>query len=181
MTTFKSAKALVEHLKETGFKVRLPIDVDEIAKKLDIDVVYSFNLNNSGVVGQIEFNNKKPTITVSKTENTYEPRRRFTIAHEIAHYCLHADKNKHFVDTRKNMSRSGSYWDTYEFEANVFAAQLLMPKNLIIKKGKEIVEDYSAESNGKRISASKFVDKMATLFQVSNPAMEYRLKNIGIL
>jgi Zn-dependent peptidase ImmA (M78 family) len=178
---YGSAKSLLDDLRSNGFSNKLPIDIDQIASLLDIDVIYS-DANASGAVGQIVIdNNGKAIITINPSENTFEPRRRFTLAHEIAHYCLHLNKQKKFIDTKKSMSRSDSYWDVYESEANTFAAQLLMPKDQIIAKGKEIADTFKASSLFNKMPASFFVDSMANYFNVSAPAMEYRLKNIGIL
>jgi len=77
------------------------------------------------------------------------------------------------------MTRSGSYWDLYESQANTFAAQLLMPKKLIISEGNKILESY--EEDDGPIFADDFASAMARRFKVSKQAMEYRLNNLGIL
>ncbi len=126
----RTASDLIHYLESAGFEMSVPINVDEIAKALSINIVYDFNGIKDDFVGKIEFGvNNWPVVTLNPIENTYEPRRRFTIAHEIGHYCLHSNQHRRFIDTRKNMSRTGSYWDTYEYEANAFAAELLMPES----------------------------------------------------
>src|SRR6185312_1358666 len=108
-----------------------------------------------------------------------EPRRRFTLAHEIGHYCLHLnDVTREFVDNRKTMSRSSSYWDKYEAEANNFAAQLLMPKNLVLDVGSSIISQY-AEEGQDNPDVKNFIHAMAAKLNVSSPAMEYRLISLG--
>lgn len=178
---FASAKDLLEHLESKGFCIKPPIDVDEIAKMLNIKVITAADNNNPFIIGKIEFDNDNPVVTINPYENSYGPRRRFTLAHEIAHYCMHSDKTSGFVDTRKEMSRSGAYWDEHESEANTFAAQLLMPKTLLIKEANKLIENYKQEFNGEKIPSKYFIDHMSSVFDVSTPAMEYRLKNIGIL
>src|SRR6266567_918929 len=117
----RTASDLIHYLESAGFEMSVPINVDEIAKALSINIVYDFNGIKDDFVGKIEFGvNNWPVVTLNPIENTYEPRRRFTIAHEIGHYCLHSNQHRRFIDTRKNMSRTGSYWDTYEYEANAF-------------------------------------------------------------
>lgn len=178
---FASAKDLLEYLEKDGFEVKLPIDVDKIASMLGINVLYAVDPHNTGSIGKIEFDGNTPVITINPYENSYEPRKRFTLAHEIAHYCLHSDKHNGFVDTRNNMSRNGSYWDAYESEANTFAAQLLMPKFLIIKEAQRLICNYKIENNNEKIPFNYFVGRMSDYFNVSNSAMEYRLKSMGIL
>lgn len=175
-----SAGELLDALKEKGFEVSPPINVDKIADHLGIRVEYKLELDGS--VGSISFENDDALVTINRIENTFEPRRRFTLAHEIAHYWLHKETDRNeFVDTRKTMSRKGSYWDVYESEANNFAAELLMPKKELIKRGREIIETYLKKNAVEKMPVKEFVPEMAKLFEVSNPAMEYRLKNLGIV
>ena len=56
-------------------------------------------------------------------------RKRFTLAHEIGHFVLHRKKQHEFKCTRGMMEdfRSGNI----ETEANLFAAQLLLPPNRV--------------------------------------------------
>lgn len=181
-TSFSKVTDLFAYLKEQhNYYVSAPIDVDKIATLLSIDVEEDFA--ESDFIGRISFEKERPKITINILENTYEPRRRFTLAHELAHYCLHSNKQKAaFVDTRKTMDRSGSYWDTYESEANAFAARLLMPKSIIVSEGNSIIDTYkSAASTKGGMPRNDFIDAMAKRFNVSNAAMEYRLINLAII
>lgn len=166
---------------ERGFKLQVPIDVDAIAQKLGIVVKYEFSLPDDAI-GQITINNNGDSVVlINLLQNSYLPRRRFTLAHEIGHYCLHRNSAKKiFVDSKQSMSRTASYWDTYESAANNFAAQLLMPKKLIFDEGVKIVETLKAEGGGVA-KKDDFVSKIAEKFEVSNQAMEYRLKKLGII
>lgn len=179
---YQNATKLLHDLKEKGFEISAPVDVDKVAEMLGISVEMDFSLDDDQIVGQILFSNDKPVVRINPVENSYEPRRRFTLAHEIGHFCLHAAISKRgFTDSRKTMSRSESYWDVYESEANGFAAQLLMPKTLLIAEGNQIISNYLNKNNVKSMPSSVFVDLMASKFNVSNKAMEYRLKNLKIL
>lgn len=62
----------------------------------------------------------------------WPPRRRFTIAHELGHWCLHKSKDK-AVYCRADAVAEGDGHPPpgIEEEANVFAAALLMPAQLI--------------------------------------------------
>lgn len=179
---FQSALALLLNLKEKKeIDITAPIDIDKIAIALGISVEYDHSISQD-IVGKIFFAGESPIVKINPLRNSYDPRRRFTLAHEIGHYCLHSAKTKQgFVDSQKTMSRTESYWDKYESEANNFAAQLLMPKTLILDEGQNIIREYREKNNAKDMPVRLFVETMADKFEVSSKAMEYRLKNIGIV
>lgn len=181
---FTNAQELLNHLKEQNndFEINAPVDVDQIANLLNIRVEEDFSLETRNVVGEISFDNEKPVVKINPLKNSYLPRRRFTLAHEIGHFCLHSSKSKvGFTDSMKTMSRTESYWDSRESEANSFAAQILMPKNLIFTEGQQILDDYKTRTGKNKIESFLFIEEMADVFQVSSKAMEYRLRNIGIV
>lgn len=90
-------------------------------------------------------------------KNHHVHRKRFTVAHEIGHHVL-----KHKVgDHQHNLTSK----DNDEVEANQFAAELLMPLELLKR---EI-------SNGN--DTAKF---LALRFWVSNEAMSWRLLETGL-
>lgn len=89
-------------------------------------------------------------------------RQRYTMAHEFAHYCLHRDSSQNFED--KSFFRREENKATIEYEANQFAAELLMPE----------------ESIKEAISSDILVLKdLAESFGVSLIAMKNRLINLG--
>ena len=180
---FTNASELLSYLKEEkAFEIKAPVDIDQIETNLDIKVEEDFSLELRDVVGEIFFKDGLPTVKINPVKNSYLPRRRFTLAHEIGHFCLHSAKSKTgFTDSMKTMSRTESYWDVRESEANNFAAQLLMPKSLIIAEGQKYIESYKSRTGKKGIQPCIFIEAMADIFEVSSKAMEYRLKNIGIV
>lgn len=97
-------------------------------------------------------------------------RQRFTIAHELGHYYLHRDiLGKGTGDTKAyrsnvpgHINKNITRWE--ETEANAFAADLLMPKNLI--------ERWHKEGLG--------FEEIRSKLEVSQPALMFRLKNLGI-
>lgn len=181
---FSSAAELLTHATRTkGFDYSAPLNVDFLATKvLSLQVIYDFSLEDRDIVGEICFDEGNPVVRINPIQNSYEPRRRFTLAHEIGHYCLHrAVGASGFKDSRKTMSRTESYWDRYESEANGFAAQLLMPKDLILAVGQQVLALHKEKTASSSMAISLFVSQMADRFQVSNKAMEYRLTNIGVI
>ncbi len=106
------------------------------------------------------------TIWIDSTEAARSPaRRRFTIAHEIGHFVLHAGRSQAspMIHCRgRDLKRS----DSIEGEANSFAAALLMPDLLV---------EQEATSSGCNIPL------LARLFGVSASAMRLRLLVLDLL
>lgn len=179
---YRNAVSLLDAMQIDGFELTAPLDIENISFRLGIRIDDDFSLEAQGIIGQILFEQDTPVIKINPIENSYLPRRRFTIAHEIGHFCLHSAKSKQeFTDSQKTMSRSDSFWNRYESEANGFAAQLLMPKSLIISEGQKIIAMHKEKKSEGNITASEFTESMADRFLVSSKAMEYRLKNLGVL
>lgn len=103
-----------------------------------------------------------------------ENRKRFTLAHEIWHYCLHKDYLKDtgpFIDDDNTLYNRPWYTNLAEDikkkeeEANFFAAEILMPWDLV-------KEAYNKDDS---------LQKLADFFSVSTEAMFYRLKNLSLI
>lgn len=166
-----------------------PVNVDRIAELLGIEVSEKAvfkgpheNLVDTDTVGMITLKEDGgAAVWLNPFENSYLPRRRFTLAHEIGHFCMHRSGDElTFVDNKSTMSRSESYWTRHESEANNFAAELLMPTKLISSVGTSVIDTYKSENGVNTMPFDRFAITMATRFNVSNLAMEYRLKNLGI-
>ncbi len=103
-----------------------------------------------------------------------EGRQRFSIAHELGHLILHST-NEHLTvekrGERELFTRADGVRNLDEMEANEFAAVLLMPEDLI----REDFEKYFERDSDEIIS------KLAERYQVSQAALTYRLKNLGVL
>jgi Zn-dependent peptidase ImmA (M78 family) len=64
--------------------------------------------------------------------------------------------------------------DAEEIEANRFAAELLMPRAMVMKSVSAIVKQTAP-------SRDELISKLAREFDVSTDAMGYRLINLGVL
>mgnify|MGYP006948911807 CR=1 FL=1 len=56
-----------------------------------------------------------------------------------------------------------------------------MTANWIVSYGKTILADLRPKHSERQILRTVFIEKMAKTFEVSEPSMEYRLTNLGIL
>jgi hypothetical protein len=139
-----------------------PVDVSGLARELGINVWQSRKLppDVSGKIFRDENNGGKSGFSI--VVNAFESlnRRRFTVAHEIAHFILHRDSLDRGELIDDTLYRSGLSTEE-EHAANKLAAEILMPTNLIT--------DFKK-------SGVKGVVALAERFQVSVPAMTTRLK-----
>jgi Zn-dependent peptidase ImmA (M78 family) len=87
----------------------------------------------------------------------HEVRRRFTIAHEIAHYLLHRDLIGD--GTQDDVLYRSGLSNRVEAQANRLAADILMPRHLI----DEVVKSGIASADD--------VAELARIFNVSKDAM----------
>lgn len=180
-----TAKDFISKLEEDmEIEFSAPINLEEIVNFIGAKLDISVDFEKISTAGSVSLNNDHAEIWINPIENSYEPRKRFTIAHEIGHLIRHISPDKgvqEFIDTKKTLNRKDSYWDSKEYEANNFAAQLLMPLKLIKKHGNEIISQYKLQQKAESMPASVFITRMASLFNVSEPAMKFRLKNIGAI
>lgn len=114
-----------------------PIDISKLIEKMKISTIAmdftelerDSNVPEGCVLGATFSNGDNLTILYKKTDTLH--RKKFTIAHEIAHCCLHCPKD----ETSHIELRLDSYPDDIkkeeekkEKDANIFAGELLIPK-----------------------------------------------------
>lgn len=90
-------------------------------------------------------------------------RQRFSMAHEYAHYLLHRGKIDSMPEGEQIMHRNGDK-NSIEYQANTFAAELLMPEVLVRRAF--------------RLSHGNLT-KMALELGVSKESLRYRLSDLG--
>ncbi len=158
------------------------IDVKAIAKSCNIPIQYNV-LESSSCCSNDSKNddtdkNTDKLIQINKFEPEY--RQRFTIAHELGHILLGhqgvsyrtSDVTK-YKDTIKRMN---------EVAANKFAAELTMPKSLVIDVLFSSIKQlgYSINQHFGDEDISKIVRISANELGVSPRALDIRIKNLGI-
>lgn len=142
------------------FTQAYPVDVVALARALGLNV---WETSLSDIAGMVTPDKSNGGIRTGYSiyVNADDPptRKRFTVAHEIAHYLLHRNtQTKVFTDNQ--MYRSPGISDQKEAEANRLAADILMPRRLIRQLLDEGITNPS---------------EMATQLNVSPQAMEIRL------
>jgi Zn-dependent peptidase ImmA (M78 family) len=143
---------------ETYWNGTLPVDPIQIASNMGIHVIADPNLAESGAY---ELVNGVHTIFINPNESPV--RCRFTAAHELGHCVLNHGPSKR--DPARHFS--ANHYDLAEVEANKFAAEILMPSEVI---------DW-VFNNGNLNTVSE----LAQRFHVSEIAMSIRLKTLGYL
>lgn len=135
--------------------VEPPVDPVRIAREKGVRVVFvGFNQSASGISGFYDFDEN--TIFVNKDE--YPLRQTFTVAHEFGHKILHEDWAKSSEYKVLLRDSDAQYNDYREKEANAFAANLLMPRNMVDRYWRHLT-----------------VEQLSKLFAVSVPFVKNRL------
>lgn len=98
--------------------------------------------------------------------NTYqsEQRQRFTLAHELGHFCLH----NHLINGphKEKIFFRSSVTDKMEKEANEFASDLLIPRDVLLEKIR---------------SGTNKLSELAKYFNVSLDAMRYKAYRLKLI
>jgi Zn-dependent peptidase ImmA (M78 family) len=116
------------------------------------------------------FQNRGSFYVIGINSNESQQRKRFTAAHELGHYVLHRDllrEGQHFdrlFTKRTGVNTHGPISPYHEVQANKFAADILMPADL--------VKMVYRRNQDLRETASEF--------SVSESAMRIRLENLGV-
>lgn len=161
-------KTADELLKEYGVYDSIPIDLEKLSTEIGISVMpvdftsLEKKINKHGdILGLVLTAGDNAAIFYRESDSLN--RRRFTIAHELAHCCYVDPSTKEpHIEYRIDESEK----DEFERNMDIFAGELLIP----LKKLKEIYLSLSVPSS--RILAKKF--------QVSVKVMEARLNHLKI-
>lgn len=127
-----SPEGLVSLILKHEPSLPLPVPIEELALQLEVEEIAE--LKTEGFEGGLitDTNRSRGIILVKK--GVSEPRRRFTIGHELGHFLIAThvpDKDGHFLcskaDLRMLSAREGDRRARMEVEANRFSSLILMP------------------------------------------------------
>lgn len=154
-----------------------PVAVRQIAADMGIDIkLDKVDDNLSGFL----YRDKKAGRTIIGVNSAHSTNRQnFTIAHELGHYLLHEGEVIHldeergaFTTINYRSAESAKTNNDNEKEANLFAAELLMPEQLLRKELANKSYDL-LEEDGLKVLAKKF--------GVSSMALTFRLSALGLI
>jgi Zn-dependent peptidase ImmA (M78 family) len=150
-------------LKKVGL-YRIPVPVFSVAEALGAEVYF---FQDDDLAGKLEASVDDSSAKIEVSWDHPETRQRFTVAHEIGHLILHADRAEPAeggVYTRKDYDLDSK--NPIEEQANGYAAKLLMPR----PKVRGLVQEWGLD-----------LKRLAKAFNVSPTAMRNQLNNMGMV
>lgn len=164
----EKARAMATQMLEAFAISTAPVPIDRIIKRKQISLQYAPLEEDLSGMAYI-----KDGLSIIGINALHHPnRQRFSAAHELGHHVLHSEVIKqavhvdkgHRVLLRDDLSSQGV--DALEIEANAFASELLMPRDLVIK---------ALNDDGVDIEDDAQIDALAKKFRVSSSAIRFRL------
>jgi Zn-dependent peptidase ImmA (M78 family) len=162
------AREVLERFKVT----EPPVVVEELAAFLGAEI--RRRPNSPDIAGLLY--REGSAVIIGVNADDAEVRQRFTIAHEIGHLQLHK-RETFFVDrTYRAASKDSTVFGdaAQEREANWFAAELLMPEDMIHRVANDLLK-------ARWMTDDALVEALSQRFRVSRQAMAFRLLNLGVV
>ena len=167
----------------------IPVDIFKIIEfGLDIEIRTILNLREAGDVDALLLGDLK-TIIVDQHDflnDRAQNRLRFSIAHEICHFVLHADifsriqysSVEEWIDFSQRIPDDEYTW--IEQHAYEFAGRLLVPRDKLIEKLKDAVSiaktrGFEAWDSSGESAREYIAHGIAPYFEVSEQVIEKRL------
>lgn len=154
--------------------VKAPVPVARIAKSLGLRILKTDG--DDEISGFLLQDHSAGRCAIGVNKDHASTRQRFTIAHEIGHFLLHDADTVH-VDrgytARFRNEKSSEGTDVAEQEANLFAAELLMPA--------EFLENALASLSSVDVEDESLIKQLAEEYRVSRLAMTIRFSNLGFI
>lgn len=150
-----------------------PVKIVQICENYDIKVFEQYlppEVSGFIVIQEenFKFYDTNKLIVVNLSDSAR--RRRFTIAHELAHYILHREKDQPIY-----AHRDAGQYGGIETEANLFASNILMPENLV----KDALSHFESDAWGE-VPFFEKISFIADEFAVSEQAAQVRLEQLGV-
>jgi Zn-dependent peptidase ImmA (M78 family) len=141
----------------------IPLDVEGLAREFGIKIEYVKFADKEELSGILFKDESQSSWIMQINEDHHPNRQRYTIAHELGHFCLHRHFQKRFED---QIFFRGGEASKEEWEANDFASAILIPEDEFRKQ----IE-----------SGLGNVEDLAEKFKVSTLALRIRAKNLSIM
>ncbi len=175
-----------------------PVDLGRICSFLSIDLAFTEknvqDADGNTILGAANFDNK--SIQINFHENKH--RERFTISHEIGHFCLHHDRYLRAEtiaerDLLINDEEDNRFnYERLEFQANAFASDLLLPEKTFMTRIVELRINLGIRDRGhgyifvddqtcNRVIYENLLLHLSSEFEASKLAIEIKLKKMGLL
>lgn len=153
-----------------------PINVFEIARKLNFDIMYG-KFRHESIYGaiwdgdeELEIGGKRSKRFILVNAEDSKERQLFTIAHELGHFVLHCTDQANFFERYHGGDSQPPKAKEIEDEADFFAASLLMPR----KEFKSYIE------KNRSLKKDALLSKICSDFWVEKEAAKKRFVELGI-
>ena len=172
----------IEHIIENVLKIRIDPrkNLSRISRKSDLAIDAFLTSDRSTIV-----------VDYDQYMND-QGRLKFTFAHELGHWFLHKNEYKlvkydsyeDFIKIQKSLDVKYRNW--FEYQANEFAAVLLVPSNVLTNLCNKYLPDLKKylKLNGSSklwLIKNEIADDLAQSFDVSSEVIKNRMSNEKIL
>lgn len=174
------------------------VDLFTICRHLSIDLQFSdrevIDVDGTPILGSANFRRK----TIMINSHSIQTRERFTVAHEIGHFVLDHERYLRsetiverdlFVTNEKSNSFN---YERLEYQANAFAAELILPDTTFTQKTAKFRQDLEIKDRGygyifvddqpcNFIVYHELLSRLSSYFDASKQAIEVKLKKSKML
>jgi Zn-dependent peptidase ImmA (M78 family) len=178
----KYIRAVVEQLLTRHAVRSAPVPVEQLGRALGVEIRLA--PTEEPLSGFLLREDQAHRAIIGVNQAQHRHRQRFTIAHELGHFLLHAGQDLYVdghAESGLKMSRrdeaASAGTNVEEIEANAFAAELLMPATFLQADLAEAIPRDRLDEEG----LDRLLDQLAATYEVSKQALTYRLVNLGYI
>ncbi|AAX74123.1 hypothetical protein P053_02421 [Brucella abortus 01-4165] len=174
------------------------VDLAKICQSLSIDFQFTdqavFDVDGVLILGSANFERK----TIQINSHSRQTRERFTIGHEIGHFCLNHERylrsetiiaNDLFITREEGDS---FVYERLEYQANAFSAELILPDVTFLPQTAQFRHDLEIRDRGhgyifvddqpcNYLPYEELLSRLSTYFEVSKQAIEVKFKKRKLL
>ena len=151
---------VIRYYNAAGLEMDPAVKIEDIIRSNDeLELIFKDLGSNDAYIKKIS----ATKFEIAVNSKHHPNRQKFSMAHEYAHYLLHRTKIHEMPEGERILHRNGDR-NSIEYQANEFAAELLMPDHLVRAA-------FRASGGNLR--------NMALRLSVSQEALRYRLDNLG--